>query len=997
MSAQARSVRNALKSTQSVVDTPEGNYGTTKINGSQIIRDQDGITVIPEGEGPRIPQAGDFDENLAEQMDDAERRSLASRLCEYLEVDRDARKDWYERSKRGLALMGVQDIPEDDENSSKVMAPGQAQVRMPLLAEAATRFNARAMAELFPATGPVKAAPFKKQSPKELWEQADRIETFGNYYLTIKDDGYYPDSDQMLMSLPLAGSEFRKCGQNWVTGLAELRRVAAENFVVPYAAKTLKDAPRYAHTFEMSGQDVRRAMESGMFRTVTLRKPMEFMASRIASDKSDNRIMLTHDDDALYPIAEYHIDVELPADALGYRPGKGIGEDCQALLSYIIIVDTSNEEILMVRRNWKSEDPKCERRIWFAHHKFFPGLGFYGWGYPHLIGSLQKAYSDGVNALLDNAFMNNCPGGFTTKEAKAVGLTGPIEIEPGVFKQLDGTYDELSKSLWTPDFKPASPALAQLVDKLMEAGRSFTSSTEAAVGSADNRGPVGTTLALIEQSNVVPTGIHKRLHFSVGQELRMWAECTHDYMPNVYEYESKGESRQLLKSDFDGRVDIGLVSDPNIWSRQQRLALAQTVIELQTQNPTIYQPAQVVAAHRRMMEAAQIPNMEEVAPQLTQPKYLDPVAENGLIMIGSPVRAYETQDHAAHNAVHEHMRGMVIGSQSFAGMQPEKQQQIMSALDAHIAEHLALGYRRLIMESAGIPLPPLGEDGMQAELDPETEAMITAAVVQQLPPPPPPPQAPQEGQDQAAAIQAKAQADVQAKAMQSQAQIERDTEAFVAEESRKQLAWEAEQDRLAKKAQVEFGIKETAADAEIRRKDVQSATQLVRDGAKAKLQQHAAEAQAQQKLRHVEQSAELDLTRKFADADVSQSIKKGDAELSRDIKQGDADHGRQIKQGEAELDRTLKTEGATQDRTLKDADAKQARRHKASEHAQSTKHTSEQHEITQAHAQEDHENLVERGDKEHKQSLKQSEQSGKLKFQQAKAAAKAKKTSKDKK
>ena len=967
-----------------VIDTPAGNYGETQLNGSRILRDETGITVTDETAGPRIPKSGEFDENLAELMDESERRSLATRLVEYLEVDKESRKDWYERGERGLALMGVTDIPDDDENSARVNAPGDAQVRMPMLAEGVTRFQARAKAELFPPTGPVKAKPFAKNATPEQYQQAQRIEQHGNYYLTVLDTGYYPDSDEMLMALPIYGSVFRKCAQNWVTGMPELRWVKSENFIAPYSAKSLKEANRYAHEYTMTGQDIRRAMESGMFARVELRRPLQQNMSAKTADKSDNRVYMTHDDDAIYNMAEYHIDCELPVDSMGYRRGQGIGEEYQDLLSYIVVVDTDNLEVLLCRRNWKQVDPTRQKRVWFAHHKFFPGLGFYGWGYPHLIGTLQKASGDGVNALLDNAFLNNNSGGFTTKEAKAVGIVGPFEMEPGVFKQLDGTYEELSKAIWTPDFKPPSPALAQLVEQLIGAGQRFMSTTEAAVGDGDNRGPVGTTLAMIEQSNIVPTGIHSRLHFSLCQELNMWADAVFEYMPNRYDYEAEGEQRYLLKSDFDGRIDIGLVSDPNIWSNQQRLTLNQGVLELQAQAPDLYSRAKRIAAHRRMLDSMRVPNPEEVAPDdEKKPLYADPVAENGMLMVGEPVRAFEQQDHNAHMVVHEHGKQMMIASQAFVSMLPEKQQQVMAAFDAHQMEHMALGYRRMVMQSAGIPLPPLDESGMQPELPPEIEAQITAAVVQRLPPPTPPQAAVDEGAEQAAIIKAKAQADIEAKAMQSQAQVARETEAFVKEEARKQEAFKAEQARLAE-----------AHAAEQARVDTEAATQIMRDNAKAKVDRENSRRAAEIKIEQAEVAGDVKLAQTQAQGE--QKLEHGEKTTEQKLAHADAATKQKLESADKQVGQKLEhTDKAhEQSMSIAEKDAQQARRHKAGEHSQETKHANEDHEISQEHAQEDHERLIERGDKEHKQSMKQAGESGKLKVQQAKDAARAKKANK---
>lgn len=863
------------------IDTlPDGTYGESVTDGKRIVRGPEGITVEDGAQGPRIPVKGDFDENLAEYLTVSERRLLAMRLIEYLAVDKESRADWDKAEERGMQIMGITKPPDKQEKDSNlVLSRGKSQVKMPMIMEAATNFQARSIAELFPSTGPVKSQIIGTRT-KELVEQADRIETFGNYYLTVMDDGYFADTDQMLLYLPFAGSVFRKGGQDYISGLPQLRYVKASNFVAPYAATTLRDAPRYAHTYGLTGQDVRRAMESGMFSTVTLNKPvmMESNRSKVA-DQSDGRAITEHDDDANYQIAEYHIDLELPVDRLGQRKGPHkIGETPQQdLLSYIVIVETSNPEILMIRRNWKESDQKRQKRIWFAHHKLLPGLGFYGWGYPHVIGSLQKAANDAVNTLLDSGYAASFQGGFITKEGVSIGLNGEIELEHGVWKVIKGTYEELSKAMFSPDFKPPSAALAQLTLQLLEAGRRFASVTEVATGEADNTGPVGTTLALIEQSNVVPTSIHKRLHNSMGLELKMWAELVYDFMPNDYVYEKNGETKHLLRSDFDGRVDVVPVSDPNIWSQKQRIALCQGTLELQARGPDLYSVAKRVEAHRRMMEAMRIPDIEAIGPESpdTQ-RYLDPVAENGLMIVGSPVHAFEPQDHSAHLAVHQHGQQMFVNSQAFAAMQPEKKQQVISAMDAHNAEHLAYLYRRIAFQAAGIPAPPLEQSGMPQSLPPELEAQITAAVVSKLPPLPPPPQKPAEGEDQAAALAAKTQADIQAKDIQAKAAISRDTEAFIAEEIRKQKAFEAEQARA-----------DAMLNKQEDRKDTETATKVVREAAAAKAQRI-----------HEEKAAELKL--KTAAALAAQKHRHAEKDAEQSTEQAADTHAQELEHGAAE-------------------------------------------------------------------------------------------------
>lgn len=983
-----------------LTETPK-KHGESTAGGKKIIRGPNGITVLDGQVTPPVPRKGEFHENLASRLNKGQRQSLARRLLEYAEIDEDSRKDWSEMERRGLALMGSIDIPNDDEIAGDVNAPGEAQVKLPLLAQAVTTFGSRAMSELFPATGPVKGMIVGEKTAEKA-EQQGRIEDFSNYWLTVEDTGYYPDSDQMLHYLPIAGDCMRKAGIEWVTNIPTLRYVKSVNFIVPYSATTLEDATRYAHVYDVSGQDLRRAQQSGMWKDVQLQRPERERARRSKmADKSDGRVPTEHDDDRSHRIYEYHIDLELDEDPMSEIRAKNLDQSSStALLPYIVIVEQDSNEILMVRRNWRKADKLRKKIVWFAHHKFFPGLGFYGWGYPHLVGKLQKCANDVANALLDAGYAANFRGGFVTKEGKVAGLTGDIQMELGKFKVIEGTFEELSKAIWSPQYPPPSPALAAMLEQMIELFRSFASITEAAVGDADNRGPVGTTIALIEQSSVVPTAIHRRLHQSIGCELKMWAELVPMHMPAQYPFEFGGKSQALLATDFDGRIDIIPVSDPNIWSNTQRIALCQGVLELQGSAPDLYKPPQKIAAHRRMLAAMKVPDLDEVAPTIETPKYLDPISEGMTMLMGGMVRAFETQNHAAHNAVHSNQRAHLLGNPAFVAMLPERQQMVLAAFDSHIADHMGMEFRQQIAQQAGVPMPPLDEMGMPQELPPEIEAQVTAAIVQKLPPPPPPIQS----DGGAQAVMAKAQADIEAKKMQSEAQVERDTEAWAAEEMRKEKEFESEQERKRREFELDTAITAHTADADNQRADMKVRGDVVREGAKVKMKLHGEEAKSRQKLAHTDQThkqgmghadektvqdlahkdvgAEQDATIKDRGAAQDRDIKGKGAAADRDNKAKGAEADREMKAKGAEADRANKSKGAEQDRTEKGKDSAQDRRLANTEHEQGTRHTEEQHAQAVKILEEDAAVKRELGDKAGKQKLRQSKDQGEEKLKQ---------------
>lgn len=802
------------------------NGATNGAAGPQIIRsaDKQEITIVPAGASLRsaAPEPGAFDENLAELMSKNERMRLARRLLEYAEVDLQSRRDWEDAEKRGLQMMGLKDIPRETD-----YAPGVHKVVHPMLIEAVTQFWARAKAELFPPTGPVKCDKAGVVD-QEMIDQADRVQDYMNYYLTQADKGYVPDSSQMLYYLPMSGSVFRKSGRNWVTGLPELRYVKATDFIAPYIGTDLASLPRYAHHFTLTGGDIRRAQEKGMFLDTSLTRPSPGQAQNNATaDLADSRTPSFHDDDENYDIYEYVVDLELEADDMAMDYNEDGYADSPQLCSYLVVIEATNEEVLCVQRNWRETDQERRKKLRFSHHKLLPGMGFYGFGLPHVIGSLQLASSGSVNALLDAAFAANFQGGFKTKSGKAI--AGETRLEHGVWVDVDASYEDLAKAFYTPPFKEPSNALSNLLGMLVEAGRRFAGTMDIAVGDQSSQNaPVGTTLALIEQAHKPQSAIHADLHFSIGLELQMLAEDMAEYLPDEYPYTVKGKPKSIFKADFDGRVDIIPVSDPNIYSSTQRIAVSQGVLQLQQQAPDLYSKKKRVAAHKAMLSAMRAPDADSIGPDDPQDaRYLDPVTENGMMFAGQAVQAYPTQDHLAHMAVVEN------GIQWAQGNLPDDQfGQIYPQMMAHYREHLAMHYTQLAFQSAGVPAPPLDDDGMPAALPPDIEAKLTSAVVRALPPPPMSQQQQQkiqQEQSQVQDLQGKSQAEIQATQAKTQAQIaredalaqaklQRETRAFAADQVRKGKA--SNLDEARKDQTVASGLIRQAADAKVKRQNL---------------------------------------------------------------------------------------------------------------------------------------------------------------------------------
>lgn len=922
----------AYDSTATVAQIPS-KTGVSTHQGMKIDRGLDGsITVEAPGLiEARIPKRGEFDENLAERMDVSERKLLAMRLKEFAEVDKTSRKDWEEREKQALRMMGIKETVLEAENEEE---QGH-HVTHPMLMEMTTRFQANAIVELFPPGGPAETKVIGAQTENKM-ARAARIRKFLNHYLTDVDEGYFNDTDKMCMYLPMGGSAFRRGAQDYTTGLPILRHVKATNFIAPYAGTDLRSMPRYAWEFTMTGEDIDRAMRVGMFKDMVLPQPAMGQAMHApAADISDLRQPTYHEKDRLYQMYEYHIDLELSADAMG--AGKiDLSDDDLGLRPYVVVCDSSTDEILMVRRNWRKKDKKHAKRIWFAHHQFLPGLGFYGWGYPHVIGSLGEAASGAVNALLDSALAANFQGGFVSKEAK---IAGEFRLEHGVWQQCDSSGEDLAKSFFTPPFKEPSPALERLLQELVAAGQRYGGTTDAAVGDGHNTGPVGTTVALIEQAQKPISAIHKRLHVSMSQELQMLCELIEDFMGSRYDYKIGDEEQYLLKSDFAPGVDVICVTDPGISSDTQRVMRAQAVLELQEKAPDLYPPAARAAAHKRMLVALKVPNLDEVAPQAKTPQYLDAVAENSMIFAGMPVKVFPTQDDQAHMKVHQDAIGRaqnLFPPQVFTSV-------IQPAMMAHIRDHMAKSYYKQIMAAAGLQ-PQFDKDGNPITETPEQEQQITAKVVAilgQLPHPPPPPQSP-DGKAQAA--QAESQAKIQLQQAEAKAKMDSQEQAFQAEERRKQEAFDNEEARkdmaIANQQAREYiaaaAMEKRAAmdhDAQTRRAEVSHVADLIQDG-----QQH------DQTLEQGHEKHQLDLAH-------------GDDAHAQDLDQADEQHEQQLSQGDETHDQSLEQGAET--------------------HEQGLDQGGESHAASLEQGQESHEQQTEQSDDVHQQSLDQARKEAK--------------------
>ena len=644
--------------------------------------------------------------NLAEVLDDSILGALSSDLGSQIDEDRGSRDEWEEAIAKGLTLLGI----NYEERSEPFM--GASGVTHPLLSEAVTQFQAQAYKEMLPPGGPVKTQIVGQQS-KEVEDQAQRVKDFMNYQVTEVMEEYDLDTDQMLFYLPITGSTFKKIYFDPIRQRAVSKFVPAEDLVVPYSATDLATAERYTHVVRMTYNDIRKMQVGGIYRDVSL--------SISEDDESDSTIRGKADEiqglrpgysDEMYTLHEVHVDLDLE----GFEDMDAEGEPTGIKLPYIVTMDEASGQILAIVRNWREMDPLRRKRQFFVHYKFLPGFGFYGFGLLHMIGGLSRAATSILRQLIDAGTLSNLPGGF---KARGVRIRNDDEpVNPGEFRDLDAPGGDIRNAIIPLPYKEPSGTLAQLLGVVVDSGRRFAQVADSKVADVNAQAPVGTTVALIEQGSKVISSIHKRLHYAQKSEFRLLAEIfANNPVPYPYMI-AQNIDPNIMAQDFDGRVDVLPVSDPSIFSMAQRLSLAQTQLQLAQAAPQMHN---MYEAYRRMYDALDIKNIDNILPPPQPPQPMDPGTENAKVLMGQPLQAFPPQDHMAHIRVHAAML-----QQPATATNP----QAFMMLQAHVQEHVAMHARDLVQEMFnGV----IQQAQMQGEMVPQIDpAALEAAVAQQI-------------------------------------------------------------------------------------------------------------------------------------------------------------------------------------------------------------------------------------------------------------------------
>jgi len=634
-----------------------------------------GAEVIPDGEGGAIVQAIaeatgmdindmiEHDSNLAEYLDEEVLTDISMDLRASFEDDLQSRDAWEETYTKGLDLLGV------GSTDRSVPFEGASGVTHPLIAESVTQFQAQAYKELLPSGGPVKTKVLGVANP-ETEGQATRVKNFMNYLIMEKMEEFDPDMDQMLFYLPLSGSTFKKVYYDEAKGRPVSKFVAAQDVVVPYTATDLVTAPRISHVLKMTDNEVRKLQVSGIYRDIELGDPGDTEEDTVEQKVDELQGISRTYKDELRNILEIHSVMEIE----GFEDKDEQGELTGIKLPYIVTIDRSKGDVLSIRKNYAENDPLKQTIQYFVHYKFMPGLGFYGFGLTHMIGGLGRAATSILRQLIDAGTLANLPAGFKARGVRVRNSDDPLQ--PGEWRDIDVPGGDIRSAITPLPYKEPSATLAQLLAALIEGGRRFISVADEQVNNMSGETPVGTTVAMLERGMKVMSAIHKRLHYGQKNEFRILARIVAENLPPFYPYQVAGASPEIKQQDFDGRVDIIPVSDPNIFSMAQRVALAQSQLQLAQSNPEMHN---MYASYQRMYQALEVQNIDEILPPIPEPQPMDPAIENARALSGQLLQAFPDQNHDAHIMAH-----MIFMKTPLVQTSP----QIMGTFYAHLQEHL---------------------------------------------------------------------------------------------------------------------------------------------------------------------------------------------------------------------------------------------------------------------------------------------------------------------
>ena len=678
-----------------------------------------GAEVIPDGQGGAVVQAlaealmGAQQEqqvphnaNLAELLDDGYLGEISSDLRGSYEEDLESRSEWEDTYTKGLDQLGV----KHEERSQPF--EGASGVTHPLIAESVTQFQAQAYKELLPSGGPVKTQVLGLQDA-EREEQASRVKNFMNYQIMEVMEEFDPDMDQLLFYLPLSGSTFKKVYFDEAKQRAVSKFVPAQDLVVPYAASDLATASRVTHVLRMDANDVRKMQIAGFYKDVELSKH-EQGEDEVRQKIDEIQGTSKSYTDEVFTILEMHVDLDIE----GFEDMGPDGQPTGIALPYIVTIDEGSGQVLAIRRNFEEGAGLAKKTQYFVHYKFMPGLGFYGFGLIHMIGGLGRAATSILRQLIDAGTLANLPAGFKARGVRVRNDDEPLQ--PGEWRDIDAPGGNIRDAIIPLPYKEPSGTLAQLLGSLVEGGRRFVSLADQQTSNMNQEAPVGTTVALLERGMKVMSAIHKRLHYAQKNEFRILARIFRDNLPQEYPYDVSGGDRRIMASDFDGRVDVVPVSDPNIFSMAQRVTLAQTQLQLAQSNPQVHN---LHAAFRRMYQALEVQNIDEILPPPPQPQPLDPLIENARALTGELLQAFDGQNHDAHIEIH-----LMFMKTPIVMTSP----QVIGILMGHLQEHISKKAREMVVSEIQGLVAQVQLMAQSGAIDPQQAQQQIMEVQQQM-------------------------------------------------------------------------------------------------------------------------------------------------------------------------------------------------------------------------------------------------------------------------
>jgi len=696
------------------------------------------------------PIEQDFYGNLAEDMDDGDLGVIASDLMGDYENDRASREEWAHTYTQGLDLLGV----KFQERTRPFR--GASSVTHPLLAEAVTQFSSTAFKEMMPSDGPVRTRVVGKESV-EVYQQSQRVKEFMNYNLTQVMEEYTPELDQMLFYLPLSGSTFKKVYYDAQLGRAVSKFVPAEDLVVPYTASDLDSCERVTHLVRLSENDVRKKQVAGFYRDIDITpSPSDtptYSTGNIKDAINNLEGLQPTGESETVSILEFHVNLDL----IGYEDKQG-DEETGIKLPYIVTLEESSGKVLSIRRNYDEDDSLFKKKQYFVHYKFLPGLGFYGFGLIHLIGGLSRTATQALRQLIDAGTLANLPAGFKTRGLRIADNDEPLQ--PGEFRDVDAPSGAIREGLMPLPYKEPSQTLFGLLGFVVDAGQRFAQIADMQVGDANQGAPVGTTIALLERGSRIMSSIHKRMYYAMQTEFKLLAKVIQTYLPEEYPYAVVGGDRSIKQTDFDERVDIIPVADPNIFSMAQRIQLAQTQLQLATSAPQLHN---VKEAYIRMYEALGVSDIDKIM-KLEKPEPMSPSMENRKLIEEDKIEAYEGQNHDAHIQAH-----ILFGLSPIVQLMP----QIGVELNKHILQHVTIKAKEAVAQQIEQAEKQMGQVAEGGDLELMSEAQIATleaqfmGEVQQL-------QAQMSGEGQPDPVIQLKQQELQQRAMNDQAKLQFD-------------------------------------------------------------------------------------------------------------------------------------------------------------------------------------------------------------------------------